>query len=72
MSETAEIEIRVNGEVKRVPAGLVVAGLLQHLGVAGANVGVERNRQLVRKPEHASTPVEAGDRFEIVSFVGGG
>ncbi len=66
------IEIQVNGETKRVPQGLSVEGLLLQLGVSANRVGVERNRQLVRKTEHAATPVQAGDRFEIVSFVGGG
>ena len=68
----APIEIAVNGEARQVPPGLTVTGLLQWLGVGGARVAVERNQRLVRKAEHASTPVEAGDRFEIVSFVGGG
>ncbi|MEZ5962372.1 MAG: sulfur carrier protein ThiS [Planctomycetota bacterium] len=67
-----EIEIAVNGETRRVPTGLTVAALLAHLGVAATRVGVERNKCLVRKAEHETTPVEAGDRFEIVSFVGGG
>lgn len=71
---TAEhtIDITVNGNVERVPAGLSVADLLAHLGVAAGRVGVERNKVLVRKAEHETTPVEVGDRFEIVSFVGGG
>ena len=71
MSDDA-IEIQVNGETKRVPRGLSVEGLLSQLGVSATRVGVERNRQLVRKAEHATTLVQAGDRFEIVSFVGGG
>ena len=35
-------------------------------------VAVERNKQIVPKPHHADTPVEAGDRLEIVTIVGGG
>ncbi len=67
-----EIEITVNGEKRSVPAGLDVAALLVHLGVLGPRVGVERNRELVPRARHAGTPVVAGDRFEIVAFVGGG
>jgi thiamine biosynthesis protein ThiS len=66
------IEIVVNGQPRQVPAGLTVAGLLAWLGVTAARVGVERNRELVRKAEHDRVRVAAGDRFEIVSFVGGG
>lgn len=69
---SAEIEIRVNGEPRRVPEGLMVAGLLAHLGIGRDRVGVERNKVLVRKAAHETTPVEPGDKFEIVSFVGGG
>jgi len=72
MPEQVEIEISVNGNPERVPAGLTVAALLAHLGVTSTRVGVERNRKLVRRHEQATTAVEAGDRFEIVSFVGGG
>lgn len=68
----AEIEISVNGDVRRVPADLDVARLLAHLGIGASRVGVERNRELVPRARFADTRVLAGDRFEIVSFVGGG
>lgn len=35
-------------------------------------VAVERNRELVRRGQWSGTFVEAGDRIEIVHFVGGG
>ena len=68
----AEIEIRVNGDVRCVPADLDVARLLAHLGIGTSRVGVERNQELVPRARFADTRVLAGDRFEIVSFVGGG
>jgi thiamine biosynthesis protein ThiS len=69
---SATVSIRVNGEPREVPVGLTVATLLAHLGISRDRVGVERNQRLVRRAEHETTPVEAGDKFEIVSFVGGG
>lgn len=66
------IEIQVNGERQVVARGIDVAALLTHLGINSDRVGVERNKVLVRRVAHASTPVLAGDVFEIVSFVGGG
>ena len=33
---------------------------------------VERNLEIVPKSLHAATPVAAGDRIELVQFVGGG
>lgn len=66
------MEIRVNGEARTVPDGLTVRGLVEHLGLTAGPVAVERNRAVVPRAEHATTPVEAGDSFEIVHFVGGG
>ena len=62
----------VNGEQVDLPEGLTVAALLQHLGVKGERVAVERNGAVVKKARHAEEPVRAGDVLEIVTFVGGG
>jgi thiamine biosynthesis protein ThiS len=35
-------------------------------------VAVERNLEIVPRGLHAATPVHEGDRFEIVTFIGGG
>lgn len=69
---TATLAITVNGDARDVPAGLTVAGLLEHLGLGGRRVAVERNRAVVPRAEHATTTLAAGDRLEVVAFVGGG
>ena len=69
---TPPVEIRVNGEVRRVPQGTVVADLLVDLGAAGKRVAVERNGQIVPRSQHAGTRLAAGDRIEVVVAVGGG
>jgi thiamine biosynthesis protein ThiS len=66
------MQIEVNGERREVPAGITVAALLTELGVAPGPVAVERNRAIVPRAEHASTPLSDGDRLEVVQFVGGG
>jgi sulfur carrier protein len=66
------ISVRVNGEVKEVPEGLTVSGLLDTLGFPGDRVAVERNREIVPRDRWAGTKLQAGDRLEIVHFVGGG
>jgi sulfur carrier protein len=66
------MEIRVNGEPHDVPAGLTVRGLIEHLGLGDGPVAVERNQEIVPRAQHLTTPVEPGDVFEIVHFVGGG
>ena len=66
------MEIRVNGEARRVPQGTAVADLLVDLGAAGKRVAVERNGQIVPRSQHAGTRLAAGDRIEVVVAVGGG
>ncbi len=69
---TATLSVTINGEAREVPTGLSVAGLLGHLGLNGSRVALERNLQILPRDLWSSTAVEAGDRFEIVHFVGGG
>lgn len=68
----AEVSIVLNGERRSVEDGLSVADLLSRLGLSAGMVVVERNREILARRTHADTPVEEGDRFEIVHFVGGG
>lgn len=66
------MEIVVNGEPRAVGEGTTVLALLQELRLPEMRVAVERNRSIVRKADFAATGLEAGDRIEIVTFVGGG
>lgn len=66
------MQITVNGDAHEVPEGLTVRGLVEHLGLTEGPVAVERNREVVPRAEHPSTPLSAGDVLEIVHFVGGG
>ena len=66
------VEIHVNGETRNVPVGTTVSGLIAELGLADRRVAVERNREVVPRAQHASTQLAAGDRLEVVTFVGGG
>ena len=70
MTET--IEITLNGEPRAVPAGSSVADLVEALGLPRERVAVEHNREVVRRTEWSSERLAAGDRVEIVHFVGGG
>ena len=62
----------VNGETRSVEPGTTVAGLIGLLGFADRRVAVERNREVVPRAHHATTELAAGDRLELVTFVGGG
>jgi sulfur carrier protein len=66
------MQIQLNGETREIPEGLDVPGLLAHLGLNPARVAIERNREILPRAQWASTNISAGDRFEIVQFVGGG
>jgi thiamine biosynthesis protein ThiS len=70
MSES--IEIIVNGEARAAATGSTVTDLLRELGLQGGRVAIERNLGILPRPHWHDTLLEAGDRFEIVQFVGGG
>lgn len=66
------VRILVNGEPKEIPSDTSVAALLDLLTIKEARVAVEVNLDVVRREQRASRVLKAGDRVEIVSFVGGG
>src|SRR5260370_18558394 len=69
--ETA-ITVSVNGEKRSAKPGASVTDLLRELGLDTGRVAIERNLEILPRPQGAQTLVEAGDRYEIVQFVGGG
>lgn len=68
----ATIAVKINGSEVEIPAGLDVAGLLDHRGVHTTMVAVEHNGRVLRRAEFPEVRVNAGDTLEIVHFVGGG
>lgn len=66
------ITIHLNGETREVPDGLSVTSLLEWLKFPSDRVAVERNREIVPRRQWGETPLAAGDRLEVVHFVGGG
>ncbi|HRD47971.1 MAG TPA: sulfur carrier protein ThiS [Caulobacter sp.] len=66
------MRIFVNGETRDVENAPTVADLVAALGLETRKVAVERNLEIVPRSLHAATPVLEGDRFEIVTFIGGG
>ena len=72
MEQDGTVSVRVNGEARRVPAGLSIAGLARELGLEPAKVAVERNLEIVPRSTLGEVKIEDGDDYEIVTFVGGG
>lgn len=66
------ITIVVNGAPRDVPAACTLLDLLAHFDLDPRAVVVELNKEIVRRPALAETPVRNGDALELVHFVGGG
>ncbi|HKX27811.1 MAG TPA: sulfur carrier protein ThiS [Blastocatellia bacterium] len=70
MKET--IEITVNGDPYQTAPGSTVTDLVDELRLASERVAIEFNRSLLPRAVWSETILSAGDRLEIVHFVGGG
>jgi sulfur carrier protein len=66
------IDVVINGKTRSIAHGTTVAALIHELGLGDRRVAVERNREVVPRASHATTVLAAGDRLELVTFVGGG
>ena len=66
------VSITVNGEHKRVAAGMTIAALASELGLVPEKIAVERNLEVVPRSTLGEVIVDDGDDLEIVHFVGGG
>jgi thiamine biosynthesis protein ThiS len=66
------IEIVVNGDARRVKEGQTLADLLKELELDPERVAIEMDRKIVKQPNWSGTVLHAGNRVEIVQFVGGG
>jgi thiamine biosynthesis protein ThiS len=66
------LAITINGERREAQQGATVADLLQELNLPPGRVAIERNLEILPRPQWNETAVQPGDRYEIVHFVGGG
>ncbi len=66
------MEVVVNGQMRDVPEGTTVSGLLEHLKIAPERVVVELNLTVLKRAQCPATRLKDGDHVEIVQFVGGG
>ena len=67
-----ELNVTVNGEPRTLSSPATIRDLVLILGFRPEQVAVERNKQLVRRQEHATTQLADGDHIEVVTFFGGG
>jgi thiamine biosynthesis protein ThiS len=72
MTLDSTIQVRINGEHRRVDGGVSIAELVREIGFDPGRVAVERNLEVVPRSTLEEVKVEDGDDYEIVRFVGGG
>ena len=66
------ITITVNGEQRLAKPESTVADLLREMALDPGRVAIERNLDILSRADWQKTLLQAGDRYEIVQFVGGG
>ncbi len=66
------MHVTINGQQEALADGLSVANMLATRQLQPIRVAVEINEQIVPRKRFDETTVKAGDRIEIVTFVGGG
>ncbi|WP_411342634.1 sulfur carrier protein ThiS [Paenibacillus sp. WLX1005] len=67
------MQLIINGSTRTFPdAPETVQQLLNILQLQDKMVIVEHNEQILQKQDHGHAQLEAGDKLEIVHFVGGG
>jgi thiamine biosynthesis protein ThiS len=66
------MQLTVNGEMRVARDGETLETLLSGLGLNPLKVAVERNGAIVSRSVYSQTVLQAGDKLEVVEFVGGG
>ena len=66
MTSARALRLTVNGEPRELPGPATLLDLLAHLGLDPRTVVVERNREIVRRPQLGDTAVADGDLIELV------
>lgn len=66
------IQVTVNGEEREFSGALSAVELLRALEIDPRKVALERNLEIVPRTAYAQTPIQNGDKLEIVHFIGGG
>jgi sulfur carrier protein len=72
MSSTNLITLQVNGEPRQCPPETLLPDLLTQIGMNPRLVAVEYNGEILHRQFWTETKIQAGDRLEVVTIVGGG
>jgi sulfur carrier protein len=69
---TNTINIKVNGDPYTCVASTPLPEILEQLNLNPRLIAVEYNGEILHRQYWANTQMQAGDRLEIVTIVGGG
>jgi sulfur carrier protein len=72
MTATNIITIQVNGAPQAYTKGQTLPRLLKQLNLNPKLIAIEYNGEILHRQFWEQTAIEAGDRLEIVTIVGGG
>ncbi|MGF1536723.1 MAG: sulfur carrier protein ThiS [Elainellaceae cyanobacterium] len=72
MATSSPIQIQVNGEPRSCTTATSLPQLLKDIGLNPRLVAVEYNGEILHRQHWETTLMQAGDRLEIVTIVGGG
>ncbi|MDA0673328.1 MAG: sulfur carrier protein ThiS [Cyanobacteria bacterium] len=66
------VHLQVNGETRTCDLATTLPQFLVQLGMNPRLVAVEYNGEILHRQFWATTQLQAGDRLEVVTIVGGG
>ena len=66
------MQVQINGELREFKEPQSVHSIVAGLGLDPRKIAVEHNLEIVPRSAYDRTAVAAGDRLEIVHFIGGG
>ena len=66
------MELTINGKTLEVTDGATITALLEELKINPLTVAVQLNQEIVKRERYEETPLKAGDRLEIITFMAGG
>ena len=66
------MELEINGKKETLTAPLSLQEYLEGHGILVGRIACELNGKIIRRKDLSATPLQAGDRLEIITIVGGG
>ncbi|MDY7006097.1 MAG: sulfur carrier protein ThiS [Cyanobacteriota bacterium] len=69
---SSQITLKVNGETHTCLPHTLLPNFLEQLGLNPRLVAVEYNGEILHRQFWDNTEIQAGDKLEIVTIVGGG